>query len=172
MAQHLEQVFRGGCGCPIPGGIQGQAGCGSGQPGLVVGDPAHSRGLKLDDHCGPCQPRPFYDSMNTAVSTKSGLSHSKLPDLGSRSMIQQQTGVTLSTLPAPHTHLNCTLAVVVTVVTHWTFHLTDHAKRRITQGKLIQADFIKASATEEGVENSTGKIYCMSWEFNSKHRVL
>jgi len=35
-----------GCGCPIPGGIQGQAGCGSGQPGLVVGDPAHSRGVE------------------------------------------------------------------------------------------------------------------------------
>ena len=34
---------QGGCGCPIPGGIQGQAGCGSGQPGLAVGDPAHSR---------------------------------------------------------------------------------------------------------------------------------
>ena len=33
-----------GCGCPIPGGIQGQAGCGSGQPGLVVCDPAHSGG--------------------------------------------------------------------------------------------------------------------------------
>jgi len=43
--------------------IQGQAGCGSGQPGLVVGNPAHSRGLKLDDHCGPFQPKPFYDSM-------------------------------------------------------------------------------------------------------------
>uniref|UniRef100_A0A803Y2H8 RRM domain-containing protein n=1 Tax=Meleagris gallopavo TaxID=9103 RepID=A0A803Y2H8_MELGA len=28
--------------------FQGQAGCGSGQPGLVVGNPAHSRGLKLD----------------------------------------------------------------------------------------------------------------------------
>jgi len=41
----------------------GQAGCGSGQPGLLVGDPAHSRGLKLDDHCGPFQPRPFYDCM-------------------------------------------------------------------------------------------------------------
>ena len=26
--------------------IQGQAGCGSGQPGLVVGDPAHSRGVE------------------------------------------------------------------------------------------------------------------------------
>ena len=39
----LEQVAQGGCGCPIPGGIQGQAGCGSGQPGLVVGDPAYSR---------------------------------------------------------------------------------------------------------------------------------
>ena len=23
----LEQVAQGGCGCPIPGGIQGQAGC-------------------------------------------------------------------------------------------------------------------------------------------------
>ena len=42
----LEQVAQGGCGCPIPGGIQGQAGCGSGQPGLVVGDPAHSRGIE------------------------------------------------------------------------------------------------------------------------------
>jgi len=51
-------------GCPIPGGIQGQAGCGSGQPGLVVGNPAHSRGLKLDEHCGPFQPRPFYDPSN------------------------------------------------------------------------------------------------------------
>jgi len=32
--------------CSIPGGIQGQAGCGSGQFGLVVGDPAHSRGIE------------------------------------------------------------------------------------------------------------------------------
>jgi len=48
---------------PIPGGIQGQAGCGSGQPDLVVGDPARSRGLELDGHCGPFQPRPCYDSM-------------------------------------------------------------------------------------------------------------
>jgi len=59
----LEQVAQGGCGCPIPGGIPGQAGCGSGHPGLVVGDPAHSRGLELDEHCGPFQPGPSYDSM-------------------------------------------------------------------------------------------------------------
>jgi len=39
------------------------AGCGSGQPGLLGGDPAHSRGLKPDGHCGPFQPRPFYGSM-------------------------------------------------------------------------------------------------------------
>jgi len=51
------------CGCPIPGGIQGKAGCCSGQPGLLVGNPAHSRGLKLDDLYGSSQPRPFYDSM-------------------------------------------------------------------------------------------------------------
>ena len=59
----LEQVAQGGCGCPIPGGIQGQAACGSGQPGLVVDDPAHSRGLELDEHCGPFQLRTSYDSM-------------------------------------------------------------------------------------------------------------
>jgi len=33
----LDQVAQRGCGCPIAGGIQGQAGCGSGQPGLVAG---------------------------------------------------------------------------------------------------------------------------------------
>jgi len=38
-------VAQGGCGCPIPAGIQGQAGCGSVQPGLVVGDPAHGSGV-------------------------------------------------------------------------------------------------------------------------------
>ena len=64
----LEQVVQGGCGCPIPAGIQGQAGCGSGQPGLLVGDPAHSRGLELNEHCGPFQPRPFYESMTEGPS--------------------------------------------------------------------------------------------------------
>ena len=57
----LEQVFQRGCGCPIPGGIQGQAGYGSGQSGLVVGDPALSTWFKLDEHCGSFQPRPFHD---------------------------------------------------------------------------------------------------------------
>ena len=42
----LEQVAQGGCGCPISRCIQGQAGCGSGQPGLVTGDPAYSRGVE------------------------------------------------------------------------------------------------------------------------------
>ena len=42
----LEQVAQGGCGCPIPAGIQGPAGCGLGQPGLEVGDPAHSTGVE------------------------------------------------------------------------------------------------------------------------------
>ena len=37
--------------------------------GLVVGDPAqHSRGLELDEHCGPFQPRPFYDSRPWSVA--------------------------------------------------------------------------------------------------------
>jgi len=40
-----------------------QAGCGSGQPGLVVATLHVAGGLKLDGHCGPFQPRPFYDSV-------------------------------------------------------------------------------------------------------------
>ena len=40
---------------------QGQAGRGSGQPGPVVGSPAHSRGLEPDNLWGPFQPRPFCD---------------------------------------------------------------------------------------------------------------
>ena len=78
---HCSQVAQGGCGCPIPAGIQGQAGCGSGQPGLLVGDSAHSRGLKIDEHCGPFQPRPFYDSMKREkkcfVKNKGVLKNSK-----------------------------------------------------------------------------------------------
>jgi len=51
-------------------GIQSPAGCGSGQPGLVVGNPIHnSRGLKGDGHCGPFQPRPFHNSMKAHCHT-------------------------------------------------------------------------------------------------------
>ena len=46
----------------LPGGCKAFS-ISAGQPGLLVGDPAHSRRLKLDDRCGPFQPRPFYDSM-------------------------------------------------------------------------------------------------------------
>ena len=45
----LEQAAQTGCGCPIPGGVQGQVGWGPGQPGLVldmqVGGPACGRGV-------------------------------------------------------------------------------------------------------------------------------
>ena len=50
------KVAQGGCGCPIPGCIQGQAGCGF---GLVVGNSAWGRELKLDDFWGTFQPRPL-----------------------------------------------------------------------------------------------------------------
>ena len=42
-----EQVAQRSCRCPIPGGVQGQAGWGFEQPGLVGGVPAHARGLEL-----------------------------------------------------------------------------------------------------------------------------
>ena len=40
---------------PIPAGIRGQAGCGSGQPGLLVGD-LHTAGVGADECCAPLQP--------------------------------------------------------------------------------------------------------------------
>jgi len=50
VTEGLERLpSREGCGCPVPGGVQGQAGWGPGQPGLVldmeVGGPACSRGV-------------------------------------------------------------------------------------------------------------------------------
>ena len=45
----LEQAAQRDCGCPIPGGVQGQVGRGPGQPGLVlnveVGGCVRSRGV-------------------------------------------------------------------------------------------------------------------------------
>ena len=45
----LEQAAKRGCGCPILGGVQGQVGWGSGQPGVVlnveVGGPACGTGV-------------------------------------------------------------------------------------------------------------------------------
>ena len=32
----LEQAAQRDCGCPVPGGVQGQVGWGPGQPGLVL----------------------------------------------------------------------------------------------------------------------------------------
>lgn len=32
----LAQAAQRGCGCPIPGGVQGQVGWGPGQPGLAL----------------------------------------------------------------------------------------------------------------------------------------
>lgn len=38
--------FKLPCGCPIPGGFQGQVVWGLGQPDLLGGSPTHSRGLE------------------------------------------------------------------------------------------------------------------------------
>jgi len=46
----LERAARRGCGCPVPGGVQGQVGWGPGQPDLVngeVGGPAWQGGGDL-----------------------------------------------------------------------------------------------------------------------------
>ena len=71
----LAQAAQRGCGCPVPGGIQGQVGWGPGQPGLVLdpaaGSPACCRGLKLADPRGPFQPKPSYDSVITVLSDAS-----------------------------------------------------------------------------------------------------
>ena len=61
------QEAQGGCGCPIPGGVQDQVGWDPGQPAVVpdveVGGPASGRRLELNDSLGPFQSEPFCDSM-------------------------------------------------------------------------------------------------------------
>jgi len=41
----LKQVAQQGCGCPLPGGVQGQAGWGFEQTGLEGVVPAYDRGV-------------------------------------------------------------------------------------------------------------------------------
>lgn len=43
----VAQAAQRGCECPTSSGGQGQVGWGPGQPELVAGKPAHSRGLEL-----------------------------------------------------------------------------------------------------------------------------
>ena len=45
VGETLEQVAQRVCGCPIPGGIQGQFGWDPGQSDLVAGNPAYSKGV-------------------------------------------------------------------------------------------------------------------------------
>jgi len=45
----LEQAAQRSRGCPLPANIQGQAGRGFEQPGLVEGVPAHGSSLEPDD---------------------------------------------------------------------------------------------------------------------------
>jgi len=59
----LAQVAQRRCGCPLPGSVQGQAGWGFEQPGLVEGVPAHGKEIGIDYMPGPFQPKPFYDSV-------------------------------------------------------------------------------------------------------------
>jgi len=61
----LEQAAQIGCGCPIPGGVQGQVewAPGQGVPDREVVGPACGRGLELDGPWGPFQPKPVCDSV-------------------------------------------------------------------------------------------------------------
>jgi len=45
VVSHWYRWPKGSCGCHIHGGVQGQVGWGPGQPDLMVGNPAHSRGV-------------------------------------------------------------------------------------------------------------------------------
>ena len=59
----LEQTAWRSCGCPIPGGIQGQVGWGPGKPELVADNPARDRRSEAGGREGPFQSMPFCDSL-------------------------------------------------------------------------------------------------------------
>ena len=66
----MAQAAQRGCGCPIPGYAQGQAGWGPGQLSWGAST-AHSKGMELNDLCGTFQLKPFYDSITGRQSVSS-----------------------------------------------------------------------------------------------------
>ena len=70
---HAGTAAQGSCDCPIPGGVQGLAAWGPGQPDqvlhVVVGKSAQGRVLELDHLRGPLQSKSFYD-LSSILSTK------------------------------------------------------------------------------------------------------
>jgi len=61
--QTFHQHLMEGCGCPFPGGVQGQAAWGCEQPGVEEVSLPIAGQLELDDLKGSFQPKPFYGSM-------------------------------------------------------------------------------------------------------------
>ena len=63
-ADTLEQVAQGGCGYPISlEAFKARLDVALGSLVWWLVTLHIAGGLKLDDHCGPFQPKPFYDSM-------------------------------------------------------------------------------------------------------------
>jgi len=67
VGEALAQAAQRGCGCPMPGGVQGQVGWGPGQPDLVpdvvVGTPACSWEGGIGQSLSSLPPQPFCDSV-------------------------------------------------------------------------------------------------------------
>jgi len=59
----LEQVAQGGCGCPILDAFKARLDVALGSLVQWLVTLHIAGGLKLDNHCGPFQTRPCYDSM-------------------------------------------------------------------------------------------------------------
>ena len=62
----LAQAAQRSCGCPIPGSVQSQIGCGPRQPDLVVDNSVHGKGFgtrELDGFWASFQTKPFCDSI-------------------------------------------------------------------------------------------------------------
>ena len=74
VGEALAQAAQRGCGCPMPGGVQGQVGWGPRQPDLVpdvvVGTPAQSRGVGTERSLRSFPTQPFCDSMILHLSSE------------------------------------------------------------------------------------------------------
>ena len=60
----LAQAAQRSCGCLLPGSVQGQAGWGFEQPGLVEGVLTHGRAVGTRCSLRSLLPKPFYDSVS------------------------------------------------------------------------------------------------------------
>ena len=96
LAHHLpslERVAQGGVDAPSLEALQARLDVALGSLGCWLATLHTARGLEQNDHCGPFQPRPSYDSIILMQSSSTAPGTRRCPTCPSKPQAKQETGV-------------------------------------------------------------------------------